>query len=108
MHDRESAARRGYGSRWRKARETWLAKHPLCEMHLQLGKVVTAMVVDHKIPHRGDQSLFWDQGNWQSLCKQCHDSHKQRAERGGAAIGCDLNGVPIDTAHHWRRPGKDG
>jgi 5-methylcytosine-specific restriction protein A len=30
-------------------------------------------VVDHIIPHRGDQYLFWDQENWQALCKDCHD-----------------------------------
>ena len=23
--------------------------------------------------HRGDQELFWDMTNWQSLCKGCHD-----------------------------------
>lgn len=39
----------------------------------QIGEMVKATVVDHIIPHRGDQKLFWDQRNWQSLCKQCHD-----------------------------------
>lgn len=24
-------------------------------------------------PHRGDQKLFWDESNWQALCKPCHD-----------------------------------
>ena len=36
-------------------------------------KYVRATVVDHIIPHRGDQKLFWDQNNWQALCKSCHD-----------------------------------
>jgi 5-methylcytosine-specific restriction protein A len=32
-----------------------------------------ATVVDHIIPHRGNQRLFWDQNNWQALCKRHHD-----------------------------------
>ena len=35
---------------------------------------MAAQVVDHIIPHRGDPSLMWDESNWQSLCKPCHDS----------------------------------
>jgi len=29
--------------------------------------------VDHIVPHRGSYELFWNQRNWQSLCKRCHD-----------------------------------
>ena len=31
------------------------------------------MDVDHIVPHRGDHRLFWDEQNWQPLCKACHD-----------------------------------
>jgi 5-methylcytosine-specific restriction endonuclease McrA len=49
------------------------------------GKVTEATVVDHIIPHKGDEALFWDIHNWQSLCKRHHDSDKRKAElRGGA------------------------
>ena len=48
-------------------------EHPLCAFCQAEGKVVPATVVDHIIPHRGDQRLFWDQTNWESLCKGCHD-----------------------------------
>ena len=41
------------------------------------------LVADHKIPHRGDPALFWDAGNLQTLTKRCHDSDKQRIEKGG-------------------------
>jgi 5-methylcytosine-specific restriction endonuclease McrA len=44
-----------------------------------------ASVVDHKIPHRGDQVLFWSEDNWQPLCKRCHDSVKQTEEAAGLA-----------------------
>jgi 5-methylcytosine-specific restriction endonuclease McrA len=51
-----------------------------------------ATVADHVIPHKGDESLFWDAGNLQGLCKRCHDSDKARIEAGGEArqqIGAD-------------------
>lgn len=101
---RASAAQRGYGHKWQKAREGWLREHPLCVMHAALGRVVPATVVDHKAPHRGDMVLFWDRNNWQSLCKQCHDAHKQRLEKSGAVVGCSLTGVPTDPNHHWHKP----
>lgn len=67
------AAKRGYNRRWQKARKSYLEAHPLCVQCAKKGKYVRATVVDHIIPHRGDQKLFWDQNNWQSLCKSCHD-----------------------------------
>ena len=42
------------------------------------GKAVAAQVVDHIIPHRGDETLFWDERNWQSLAKNCHDAKTWR------------------------------
>lgn len=44
-------------------------------------------VVDHIEPHKGNLVLFWDANNLQALCKKCHDTHKQRLERGGQAQG---------------------
>lgn len=70
---RGSAAERGYGADWRKARRRFLAVNPLCAACLKRGVLTPATVVDHIVPHRGDQRLFWDQKNWQPLCKQCHD-----------------------------------
>ena len=52
---RPSAARRGYGPRWRRARAAFLAQHPLCAACRAQGRVVPATVVDHVVPHRGDQ-----------------------------------------------------
>jgi len=105
MQTRESSAKRGYGSRWQKARADYLRKHPLCSQHEGLGQIVGAVVVDHITPHKGDKSLFWDSSNWQPLCKHCHDSYKQRLEKSGTIIGCDTNGMPIDSHHHWHRVG---
>ena len=69
---RPSAARRGYGPRWRRARQAFLARHPLCVMCAAAGRLEPATVVDHIVPHRGDTRLFWNKANWQSLCRPCH------------------------------------
>lgn len=71
--DRESSGKRGYNSKWQKARKLYLTAHPLCEKCYKEKKLVAATVVDHIIPHRGDPVLFWNQNNWQALCKSCHD-----------------------------------
>ncbi|MBN2243852.1 MAG: HNH endonuclease [Acidobacteria bacterium] len=75
---RGSSASRGYGNRWRKAREYYLQKNPFC---IKCGPPVLAAEVDHRQPHRGDMSLFWDRGNWQGLCKACHS--RKTAEEDG-------------------------
>jgi len=70
---RLSAHRRLYGRRWVKASKVYIAEHPLCEPCLAEGIVHESGVVDHKVPHRGDLELFWDQRNWQAMNKRCHD-----------------------------------
>ena len=72
---------KGYDSKWRKARAIYLKAHPLCVNCLKLGKYNKATVVDHIIPHRGDKILFWDESNWQSLCKSCHDRKTMTKDR---------------------------
>jgi len=81
INERTSASRRGYDSRWRKARKIFLSKHPLCVECLKNNIITAAEVVDHIKPHRGDKKLFWDESNWQSLCKRCHDSKTMTEDR---------------------------
>lgn len=90
-----------YGRRWNAARLNYLGEHPWCVYCERMGMITKANVVDHKTPHRGDPTLFWDESNWQSLCQPCHDSVKQAQEKSGHLRGADLNGVPLDTEHHW-------
>ena len=93
-----SAASRGYDHRWQKARAVHLAGEPLCRRCLAQGLTTAATVVDHIRPHRGDMALFWDQGNWQSLCKPCHDI-KTAIEDGG------FGGEPRVSWHpEWIEP----
>ena len=81
--DLRTSHERGYGAAWQRARATHLRQHPLCVMCDSEGLVKAANVVDHIIPHRGNLTLFWDMTNWQSLCKQHHDSDKAMLERTG-------------------------
>lgn len=49
---RESASKRGYNGRWRKASKTYLLSHPFCIRCLQQGRYEKATVVDHITPHK--------------------------------------------------------
>lgn len=80
---RSSSTQRGYDYRWQQARLEHLAEHPCCVYCDEQGIVTAATVVDHKVPHRGDRTLFWDRANWQSLCATCHSGRKQREEAAG-------------------------
>ncbi|WP_195612703.1 HNH endonuclease [[Clostridium] symbiosum] len=79
--DRATSSGRGYDSRWRRARSRFLKAHPLCVRCQEQGRLVKASVVDHIVPHRGDEKLFWDKSNWQALCKNCHDSKTMTEDR---------------------------
>lgn len=94
-YSKESSSARGYNHRWRKARAQFLQLHPLCRYCEQMGKIQPAEVVDHRVPHKGDQALFWDHDNWQPLCKTCHDAVKQAEERNGRIMGCGVDGEPL-------------
>lgn len=81
LHTRDvkTTQEKGYGTRWQKESRAFLRANPLCVRCQQEGRYVKATVVDHIVPHRGDQQLFWDRSNWQPLCKKCHD-HKTMTE----------------------------
>jgi 5-methylcytosine-specific restriction enzyme A len=80
-----------------------LRSNPLCRMHEAQGRVVAATVADHIEPHKGDEEKFFDANNLQSLCKPCHDSHKQSQEATGYLRGNDTKGQPLDPNHHWNK-----
>lgn len=75
---RGTAAKRGYGAKWQRYREAYLAQHPLCERCQANGRLVAATVINHRRDHRGDMRLFWDAANHEALCKSCHDAHTAR------------------------------
>lgn len=82
---RLSAHKRGYTRSWSATAKRVLADvgrtefphgGPLCSCG------AAAECVDHIRPHKGDQELFWDPANLQSLCDSCH-SRKTATEDGG-------------------------
>lgn len=78
--------------KWMAAAKAFLSQYPFCVLCLARGVVNEGadkyavqgqrnLVVDHIKPHRGDCDLFWDQDNWQTLCKApCHDGVKRSVE----------------------------
>ena len=115
MSDTRSAEaeryRRLYNNRrWRKRRLYQLTAEPLCAMCAAEGRVTLANTADHVVPHRGDETLFWE-GELSSLCGPCHSSRKQTFEKGGvlrAAIGVDgwpvgQNWPGVQTEENMRR-----
>lgn len=74
-HDRKrpSAARRGYGHRWRKLRAAVLARKPVCAC----GRMATE--VDHiKALSKGGTNE-WE--NLRPMCKSCHSQKTAREDR---------------------------
>lgn len=88
-----------YGAKWQRRRRVFLLNHPLCRFCEEQGRVNPATVVDHIEPHRGNADLFWDEGNWQGLCKHHHDSAKQRQEKRGYSPAVGVDGWPLDDQH---------
>lgn len=80
---------------WKRLRSAHLAQQPLCAFCLRQEVVTEAAVVDHVNPHKGDEALFFDASNLQSLCKSCHDSIKQRLELGRSVVMYGPDGWPI-------------
>jgi 5-methylcytosine-specific restriction enzyme A len=80
---KQSASARGYDRKWQKESKAFLAEHPLCQCpDCDDGRKrsTAATVVDHRIPHRGDMTLFWDRSNWQAMAKPCHDRKTQQEQ----------------------------
>ena len=77
---KSGSAARGYGYAWQQYRVGYLSRSPLCVMCQADGRITSATVVDHIVPHRGDERLFWDESNHQGLCAPCHSSRKAREE----------------------------
>jgi 5-methylcytosine-specific restriction endonuclease McrA len=74
---RPSASARGYDRSWSRESKAFLQKNPTCA---RCGN--PANLVDHIMRHQGNQKLFWNRANWQSLCAPCHNSWKQALEKG--------------------------
>ena len=92
---------------WKKARREFLSNVPVCDNC----NTERATVVDHKKPHRGDPTLFWDMSNWQALCRRCHNRKTALTDSSFAGqrgivkpeAFCGEDGMPIDPNHPWNK-----
>ncbi|WP_089177270.1 HNH endonuclease [Bosea sp. AS-1] len=77
------AWRKWYGlKRWKDMRaEVLLDALYSCQRCGRIEGDTSLLVADHIKPHRGRAALFWDRNNIQCLCKECHDTVKQREEK---------------------------
>jgi 5-methylcytosine-specific restriction endonuclease McrA len=85
-HGRREAApwRRWYNTtEWRRLRmETLKRDRFACQWPgcgLMTGDT-SQLVADHRESHRGDERLFWNPDNLQTLCKPCYDGPKAKLE----------------------------
>ncbi|NLC02720.1 MAG: HNH endonuclease [Tissierellia bacterium] len=71
---KQSKYKKLYSStRWQQLRQYRLNTQPLCVECLKHNRYTPATVVDHMKPHKGNEKLFYDLKNLQSMCKSCHD-----------------------------------
>lgn len=56
---------------WRRFRNWYLSKHPLCEQCEAEGRLTLAAMVDHILEIK-DGGALTDEGNAMSLCWKCH------------------------------------
>ena len=85
---------------YQESRAAWLMTHPLCATCGEPGNVL-----DHITPHKGDRAKYFDQDNWQTLCKTCHDAKTYAETRGaGSPSGGHLivtMGAPGSGKSHY-------
>ena len=94
-----SSGETAYNARWQRRRKVFLMRNPLCCYCKDIGKTEASTTVDHKVPHRGDAELFWNEDNWQALCTTHHQSAKQQEEYRGFTSEVSADGWPIDHKH---------
>jgi len=84
LRDAENPNRAWYKTaRWQALRWSVLVRDLFtCQRCKRVVGDTSQLVGDHIVPHRFDETLFWDETNVQCLCKPCHDKDKQREERG--------------------------
>jgi len=69
-YDRNPDVHRRYGRAWKRIRDRYVTKHPLCEQCLKEGRYNKTEEVHHILPlSRGGTH---DEANLMALCKSCH------------------------------------
>ena len=69
-----------YGRAWKRIRDRYVRKHPLCEQCLKEGRYVAAEEVHHIVPLSEGGSN--EEKNLMGLCRSCHEKiHRERGDR---------------------------
>lgn len=81
----ENEGRKLYSlARWRHPkyglRRHILDRDPWCARCALKGIVTHSDTVNHKVAHKGDPELFWDEANLEGVCSPCHSSDIQKEE----------------------------
>jgi 5-methylcytosine-specific restriction endonuclease McrA len=80
-----------------KARNNYLRVNHECLGCKAVGLSIAADVVDHIIPHSGDQSLFRNPSNWQPACYWHHSSVKAALENLWRARKIQTEALHLDS-----------
>lgn len=69
-----------YGRAWKRIRDRYASKHPLCEMCLAEGRMTPTAEIHHKVPvSKGGRH---DEENLMALCRSCHNKiHREIGDR---------------------------
>ena len=61
-----------HSHRWTRMSRAFRRDHPLCAECQRNGRIAEAQVTDHIIPPWVAGVDFWDENNWQPLCRRCN------------------------------------
>lgn len=80
-------------ARWQRLRWAVLRRDLFtCKRCKRVKPDTSQLVAHHKVAHKGNERLFWDENNIECFCKGCHDGPVQSFERTGRErqpIGAD-------------------
>lgn len=115
---RPSAWRRGYDSKWEGVRdEVVIERGFLCELcgdpvvlrKSEATATIKVAHVDHIKSIAEAPELRLDKSNLRCLCETCHnrrtiaDQGMNKGKANKLRTGCDIDGWPTDSTHHWNK-----
>lgn len=92
---------------WKRLRLAHLSIEPMCRGCKDMGRLTRANTVDHITAISDGGHAFPGHDGLASYCPACHSAKTARGNEAGAIRstkprrGCDVNGWPLDPAHHW-------
>lgn len=69
---------------WRLLREEVFVRDKYTCQRKECGRLIIdrkQCIAHHKLPHKGNEQLFWSKDNLETVCKPCHDGPIASEER---------------------------